>query len=222
MRLQVQNKTGYDDAEITAICKWVASFFPQRKGRVLAIVSRMKRELISFVGKRDIYQYPKHPHHGCWYWTYTKCFINFAMGVYPVTVTERLYFKHASGKPDPYTLHDWRDSLVHVLAHELCHGTKANRRMRRSRQELHAENKATEVLKAWQDYGRHACYRDLAVRLNLKEKGIETNEDDNKVSALRGRLAKWESKAKRAKTAIMKLNRQLKYYERKAVAQRGS
>lgn len=218
MRLNVQNKTGYDDAEITAICKWVASFFPQRKGRVLAKIVKLKkftafaRDIGIHLRERD------YPHTGFWNGTRALCSINFNMGVYPHTVTERKYFKHAKGNPNPYTLFDWRESLIHVLAHELTHSTKANRRMRRSVQELHSENKATEIVLKWRDFGRRNVYTDLSVREKLVSIGITTNEEDAKVSALRGRLQKWETKAKRAKTAITKLNRQLKYYERKTAA----
>lgn len=205
MRVKLFNKTKYDTRELAAITQWVSSFFPHVTGPWEVILRKAKRGT----------------HHGwCHYMRRRiRCFIAFDMGLFPETVTERLYFKHASGKPTPYTLKDWRESFIHLLAHEMQHGTKSNRRMRRSVQELNSENKATEVLGAWRAYGQRETY-DLLDKESAVMGDVPQTQDqaDDKVLRLLERKSTWESKAKRAATALKKINRSLKYYEAKKAA----
>ncbi len=64
---------------------------------------------------------------------------------------------------------------------------------------------------------RNVKYIDFDIAEKSKPQKKEKT-DDIKIISLQERRKKWESKIKRAKTAIVKINRTLKYYDRKMAA----
>ena len=208
MRLALEDKTRLPahSNRIRSICEWVSSNFTTIKGHVRVIVRKIRRGY-------------KHTDHGCYYHgsRRAKVFVNFTEGLpsYPSTVTERRYFRHASGNPIPYTLNNWSEALVHILSHELAHGTKANRRMRRSRQELHSENKGSEMLELFRTPEVQAIISDRVNELEKSQLPELDEGPDLKLIGLQNKKIRWESKLKRAQNAIKKVERKIKYYERK-------
>ena len=228
MRVKLQNKTGLPQYqyEVRAICEWVARHFPMVKGKVNTILKKAKYGT---------------DYGSCWRSRkLVKVFVNFTDGAptYPSTVTERRYFKHAKGNPNPYTLNNWQESLVHVLSHEFFHMTPADRNMRRSRQELHAENKGTKNL---EEFRTQEAQHEIQARIfELKEradKKIVVQVVDNttsekkmlRISATEFKkspeyqiqkrtkeIEKLERKIKRLTKAMKKKQISLKYYQKKA------
>ncbi len=111
---------------------------------------------------------------------------------------------------------DLRLELAQILIHELAHNAGANGElwMRRSTRFGWGQG--------WQDNVRWAETLPLELAQEpVKEKASSPAVLEAKRARVEARIQKWQSKEKRAKTALRKLRRSLSYYDRRLAASRG-
>jgi hypothetical protein len=125
---------------------------------------------------------------------------------------------HSSGIPiKPYELHTPNEIIVHVAAHEFAHVMPAGSKFRKSRIEVFCENRATEVLEAfrtpegqqWIENWKAQQVKPEAPKLAPEEKLAA------ELVSVEAKLKRWTTKAKRAATAIKKLERRKKHLLKK-------
>lgn len=142
--------------------------------------------------------------------------------IFPYKTAKLGYWRANEIPIEPYEYHSPADVIVHVAAHEFAHCMKAGHYRRHSRREVFSENKATEVLAAYRSPEGQAWVSARRAELEAKAAPKAKPSADEKIAkeleSITARLKKWESKAKRAATAIKKLARRRKHLEKKTLA----
>lgn len=149
---------------------------------------------------------------------------------YPCEFEQMHYFRHANHeRVKTLTAADWREYFLNVVAHELEHTTKGNRRMRRSRQEIHAWNRGVEVVEASRLPEAQAVIlargaEIIAGAQHRQDRAALKKSPEYKREQCEKLMAKWTRKQKLAQTKIRKLKTRIRYFEareRAAACKRG-
>jgi hypothetical protein len=210
MRIKFFNHTSRPDSEVLPLFEMAASRFPTVTGTIKAHFRACPGGTINrkrlFGGRTNCR-------------TWIKVRVDFE-GDFPYACDKLAYFPQHEIPVAPYVLNDWREAVIHVAAHEFAHCTVPGRTWRKSRKEVYCENRATEVL----EYYRTQEAKDwLAARTEeIKASAIARQakiaarkSPERRIEAKRELLAKWERKAKLAKTKIFKLKSSIRRYEKR-------
>lgn len=115
----------------------------------------------------------------------------------------------------------FEQNIVRAFLHELdyCCGVPQYSKPRDSDRKLQV-NALNEILGASFKISKHDMNRDISylpADLIVREKGstVKKKTPDLKVTVLLERKKKWESRMKRCKNALTKIERKIKYYEKK-------
>lgn len=152
-------------------------------------------------------------------------------------------YQYAQLKGKSYPIMNLEEACVYIMAHELRHLWQAKAKNKRGYthgskgrySEIDTESYAIGMLRKWRLYNTVGALAPLRAKQLEKanvtitkdnymeqKEAIITNEKpnriQNKLNTILERKKKWESKMKRAKNAIKKLDRQIKYYEKKQIA----
>jgi hypothetical protein len=128
----------------------------------------------------------------------------------------------------PYSIATWEENLVRVAAHEFAHMTPAGHNHRKSKIELFCEKKAAEAIKLLRSEDGQAFIRDYhkgdherakARAAKAQAKAEYQSSTEGKRDRLIAAQKRWQTKAKRAGTALRKLERQLRRLDRITAAQ---
>lgn len=209
MRLKINNVSGIPDYEVLPIVRYAASFFGF-SGDVECAVKRTSR----------------HHYYGTAWWSRRYCVLHIQKMEYkePIKVDHLVYFRSHQIEIKPFELRDWKESLVHLAAHEFAHLTKPGHNWRKSRREVYCENRATEVLEAYRTpEGQEKVGSDSRViqtHVAAKEcietaKKIIASSPERKLDRLKELQSTWERKSKLATTKLKKIRKRIKYYEKK-------
>lgn len=125
------------------------------------------------------------------------------------------------------------EAFVFLAAHEVIHTTAEGREWIRTlphaSMEFRTQSAAMRILEAWRERGRAEVMRKAKSMLKRERQKKATAErrkatakaPETRLAALVERQKQWQSKAKRAQTALRKIARQIKGVERRIAAMRG-
>lgn len=217
MRLQIHNASKAPDSRIFALIRYAATFFPSVTGKVRVRFSETKnqgclcqrlwggfcrRSLVPFITVNSTLN-DGHPR-------------------LPFSTEVLGYFRSSQIPVAPYSLTTPDEIILHVAAHEFAHLTSPGTRFRKSRIEVYCENRATEVLEASRTPEGQAWIAAERARMEAPSPeptphDIEAEKRaalDKKAANVAAKLKRWQTKAKRAATAIKKLTRQQRRLEK--------
>lgn len=229
MRLKIHNASKAPDSFVLPLIQYAASFFPNVTGNVVVTFRETNMPTFLKFNKEDPLNPTTTPRPEAQKLLGGYCFhtgskrgqisvrstLNPQHPSLPLETKHLRYFAASRIPIQAYTLRTPEEIIIHVAAHEFAHLTGRGSRYRKSRIEAHCENRATEVLEAFRTQtGQEAI---AAARAALSAPAPERDLDAEKaaekaakIANLEARLKRWTSKAKRAATAIKKLNCALK------------
>ncbi len=208
MRIKVENYSDRPDEILIPLAEYAATHFPHRTG-IVPIIFKTAR------GGR--------PHGKCY--GKRRCVIWIerlgAERGYPCAYDQMHYFRHANQQNvKSLVTNDWKEYCLNVIAHEMEHTTDGNRRMRRSRQEIHAWNRGAEVVEASrtpeaQEFLKRRGEEIVASGLRKIIKADFKKSPEYKRQQCEGLMQKWLRKHKLAQTKIRKLKARINYFEKR-------
>lgn len=211
MRIETTNKSDKLDAVIFALADYAATFFPHRSGLVPVIVKNGKRSHGVCYGKRR-----------CVIWL--RCCRLHGEESFPQVFEQMHYFRHANHeKVKTLTCNTWEERALSIIAHEMEHTTDGNRKMRRSRQEIHAWNRSVEVVEASRTPEGQKFIEERISFYRARQLAVLTKQETKKSPQSKQEqceklLLKWQRKMKLAQTKIRKLKTRIKYFEKRSAA----
>lgn len=229
MKLQIYNASKATDSRIFSLIRFAASFFPTVTGRVTVEFSETKKpkglfknpdtaDGLPWIEKPDLRR-QKLLAGRCFYTRQiiaVRSTLNETHHQFPLETKTLRYFASSQIPINHYTLHNPDEVILHVAAHEFAHCLPRGQRFRKSRIETFCENRATEVLEASRTPEGQAWIAKERARIQAppaEQPPVDESEQrravlEKKLANIAAKLKRWNTKAKRAATAIKKLTRQ--------------
>lgn len=205
MRLKVKDIANVVDLRLELICKWLASQFHQVKGERILEIRKTR----------------KHRYYGYCLGKTAQVVINWKSKEYPLRIKDHR-FSNANVWKEDYEVNNVYELFVSIAGHELAHMQKSPKRMRKSRKEAFCNRRAKELVDLFRSESvSELIEKETESRTNELEKKHELAQwketPDGKMESLEKRKQVWEKKLKRAQNAIKKIEKKIKYYQKKAV-----
>ena len=226
MRLRIFNRSSAPDSRIHALIQFASEFFVSVTGRVRVTFTesrKLGKNYSPAPGKtRENYQ-RLFGGHCAWNrhdpTISVRSTLNDNHPCLPFRREVLGYFPGCKIPIQPYEHRSVDEIIIHVAAHEFAHLLPRGHKFRKSRIEVFCENRATEVLEAFRSPAGQSRYAALKAELELPAPAKPEIAPDEavrqEIEKLEARLKRWESKRKRAETAIRKLNQAIKYRHKK-------
>lgn len=211
MRLKTNDASGTGDLRLKLIGKWLGEQFPQVKGLAkLAIRRSTKFRMQGYCSGRA-----------------ASVWVNWKSKEYPYRVLDHRYSSANCWKED-YEVNNVYELFVAIAGHELAHMQKAARMMRKSRRESFCNKRGMELVQMFRsekvldmvEREAHSICKDVTLKAEetLKAK-LWAKSPDGMIVALEKKKKKWLTKLKRAQTSLRKIERGIKYYDKKRLDQ---
>lgn len=207
MRLKIDDVAGVVDQRMRVICKWLGSQFPQVKGSRTIKIRRSR----------------KSRYYGYCYGQWAEVWIDWENREYPYAVADRR-FKSANCWKENYPVNNVYELFVSIAGHELAHMQRASKRMRKSRREAFCNKRGKELVELFRkenildtaEYHANSFYEEIDQKIKEDEKAKAwKNSPQGTIEALEQRKKAWTTKLKRAQNAIKKIDRKIKYNQKK-------
>jgi hypothetical protein len=207
MRLKIEDMAGVVDKRMRVICKWLGSQFPQVKGARTLKIRRSR----------------KSRYYGHCYGSWADVWIDWEKKEYPYTVADHR-FESANCWKENYPVNNVYELFVSIAGHELAHMQRAGKRMRKSRREAFCNRRGKELVELFRNENildaaenqANSLYEEIDQKIKEDEKAKSWKASpQGMVETLEQRKKVWMSKLKRAQNAIKKIDRKIKYNQKK-------